>query len=147
MTVLGLDHVSVTCADLDASLTFYHEALGIPVCGRGELRGGSAAAIVGVPDLCARFADLALPDGRTLELIEAAAGGPQHPDVLRPGATHLAFRVEDARAVFTRLRAAGWSTASPAPVTIDEPGGSWHASRAFYTRDPDGVTVEILQRP
>jgi len=25
--------------------------------------------------------------------------------------------------------------------------GSWHASRAFYTRDPDGVTVEILQRP
>jgi len=147
VTVLGLDPVSVTCAELDASLTFYRDALGIPVHERGELHGGSAGAIVGVPDLRARFADLALPDGRILELIEAAAGEPQHPDVLRPGAAHLAFRVDDAAAAFTRLRAAGWSTASPGPVTIDDPGGSWHASRAFYTRDPDGVTVEILQRP
>ena len=148
MRALGLDHASVQCADLDRSLGFYHGLLGIPVRERGDLDGGSAAAIAGVPGLRTRFADLVLGDGRVLELIETPVGGPgtapaQH---IRNVCGHLALRVDDADAAFARMRAAGCPTGSDGPVTIDEPG-AWHGARAFYVQDPDGVTVELIERP
>ena len=31
------------------------------------------------------------------------------------------------------------------PVTISEPG-AWEGVRCFYASDPDGVTVELIER-
>ena len=145
--IVGLDHVSVSCADLDRSLAFYHGLLGIPVRERGVLEGGSAGAILGRPDLSARFADLELGEGRTLELIEDSAPVAA---VVEPrtgaGTTHLSLRVTDADAAFDHLREAGARLVSDGPVKIDEPG-HWHGAKAFYACDPDGVIVELIQRP
>ena len=32
------------------------------------------------------------------------------------------------------------------PIELDEPG-SWHGAKVFYSTDPDGVTVELIERP
>jgi catechol 2,3-dioxygenase-like lactoylglutathione lyase family enzyme len=145
--VIGIDHVSVTCADLDRSLAFYGDLLGVAVRGRGEEDGSSEFEITGISDPRVRWADLQLPHGQVLELIEyeRPRGTPVRPEPNDPGATHISLRVPDADAVCERLRAAGVSVRSD-PVTIDA-AGAWQGARAFYAADPDGVTVELIQLP
>jgi diaminopimelate decarboxylase len=142
----AIDHVSITCADLDASLDFYTGLLGIELRGRGEAQGGEFA-ITGIEDPRVRWADLMLDDGRVLELIEFVEprGTPHRPQPNDAGATHVSLRVGDALAVHKRLRQAGAEPRSE-PVTIEAPG-DWNGSRAFYVGDPDGVTVELIERP
>jgi hypothetical protein len=31
-------------------------------------------------------------------------------------------------------------------MTIESPG-AWFGARAFYAKDPDGITVELIQQP
>jgi len=140
----GLDHVSVTCADLDRSLGFYVDLLGLELRDRGEAAGGSFE-ITGLRNPSVRWADLLLDRGQVLELIEyQSPRGPAHrAEPNDPGATHLALRVDDASAVHACLTEAGVVTRS-APTIIDEPG-PWHGARAFYAVDPDGVILELIE--
>ena len=145
---LALDHVSVTCADLDRSLAFYAGLLGIPIRDRGEMAGGELAEITGLGDASARWADLELAGGQVLELIEYlrpagdAASGRRFFD---PGGGHISLRVANALEAHLALREAGVEVRS-APVELSEPG-AWQGSRCFYALDPDGVTVELIERP
>ena len=141
----GLDHVSVTCGDLDRSLAFYCGLLGLELRARGEAEGSSEFAITGLADPAVRWADVQLPHGQVLELIEyeRPRGTPSRPKPNDPGATHISLRVPDANAAWERLRAAGAAVRTD-PVTIDSPG-AWDGARAFYAADPDGVTVELIQ--
>lgn len=142
----GIDHVSVTSGDLDRSLRFYVDLLGLRVRARGEAKGGDFE-LTGLAEPEVRWADLELEAGSVLELIEylAPAGTPVRPEPNDPGATHISLRVIDADAVFARLRDAG-ATVRSEPQTI-ESDGAWNGSRAFYAIDPDGVTIELIQRP
>jgi len=141
-----IDHVSVTSGDLDRSLRFYADVLGLRLRARGEQRGGDFA-ITGLAAAEVRWADLEFECGGVLELIEylAPAGTATRPAPNDPGATHIALRVRDADAAFARLREAGVSVRSE-PTTIESPG-AWNGARAFYAVDPDGVTVELIQQP
>ena len=62
-----------------------------------------------------------------------------------PGASHLALRVDDVDALWERLGAAGVTVAGR-PTTISAPG-AWHGARCVYVEDPDGRSVELIQRP
>ena len=146
MSVRGLDHVSVTCADLDRSLAFYHGMLGIPVRSRGQLAGPAIDAVLGHYGVDGAFADLELGEGRTLELVQYRTphGAPLAIEVHRPGAGHLALRVDDVDWLADRLRENGYGPG--AAVTLDEPGSFWHGARILYVQDPDGAVVELIQR-
>ena len=148
MRVVGLDHVSVSCAELDRSLAFYAQTLGLAIRERGELAGGAAEGITGLVGLRARFADLELGAGRTLELLEfgSPSGPALAPELPRAGATHLALAVDDADAALAAVAAAGYRIVSSTVCEIEEEG-FWRGCRAFYCLDPDGVTVELIERP
>ena len=142
----GIDHVSVTCADLDRSLDFYVGLLGLELRARGEDQGGEFE-ITGIGNAKVRWADLQLPHGQVVELLEYVEprGEAIRPAPNDPGATHIALRVLDVAAVHERLVDAGVDVKSE-PTTIDTPG-AWQGARAFYASDPDGVTVELIQQP
>jgi diaminopimelate decarboxylase len=141
----GLDHVSVTSGELDRSLAFYCNLLGLELRARGEAEGSSEFEITGIPDAKVRWADLQLPHGQVLELIEYVdpRGTPSQPRANDPGATHISLRVADIDAVYERLREGNVAVRS-APTTITAPG-AWNGAKAFYAADPDGVTVELIQ--
>ncbi len=142
----GLDHVSVTSGDLDRSLAFYRDLLGLKLRARGDDLGPDELAITGVAGASARWADLELAHGQVVELIEYVTprGKPSRPSPNDPGATHVSLRVGDVDEVYARLSDAGVSVRG-APVTISD-GGAWDGVRCFYASDPDGVTVELIER-
>lgn len=197
MKVRGLDHVSVTVADLDRSLEFYRDLLGLRVREAGEEEGGQMATIVGFPGVRFRYADVELGGGRILELLQylEPAGTPIAQRTCDPGSGHIAFLVDDIDEIYAELIGAGVTVRS-APVMIEGQDDSgpvrvthsmneaaiptenppvpqhagpievmavtqaveadaitievpdyWAGVKVFYAIDPDGVTVEFVQRP
>jgi catechol 2,3-dioxygenase-like lactoylglutathione lyase family enzyme len=146
MRALGLDHVSVTVNDIDRSLVFYHELLGLPILGRGEEKGTDVARVTGLGGAHFRYADLDLGSGQILELLQYLypRGTPLKQSVHDPGSGHLALRVDDIQEVLRRMNQAGVSARSE-PVTLEEPLW-WQGATCVYVTDPDGVTVELVER-
>ena len=115
-------HTMVRVADLDASLDFYCNALGLEELRRHEV-----------------------PQGR-FTLIFLAAPGNEHaqveltynwdPEKLGGGRNfgHLAYAVDDIYAACERLASRG--------VTINRPPRD---GRMAFVRSPDGISVELLQ--
>jgi catechol 2,3-dioxygenase-like lactoylglutathione lyase family enzyme len=146
MTILGLDHVSVTTGDIARSLAFYRDLLGLPVRSVGELSGDEVDRITGVPGARLLSADLDLGRGQVLELLEyvSAEDGVALPQE-HPGSGHVGLMVDDVDQIHRALVDAGVMVKS-APVELTEPG-DWHGVRCMTVLDPDGVAVELVQRP
>ena len=142
----GLHHVGITVSDLDRSLAFYRGLLGLHL----EARAVDVPAedVTGIPGARCSIADLDLPDGRLLELIQYTAGGGERlaQRTSDPGACHVAISVDDIDATCERLERAGVTLRSK-PITLADSGPRWDGSRVVYTVDPDGVTVELVQLP
>jgi catechol 2,3-dioxygenase-like lactoylglutathione lyase family enzyme len=145
--VLGVDHVSITVDDLDRSVAFYQDLLGLEVRDRGRLEPELIERMTGIPGAVVDYADVDL-GSRVLELLCYRSPQPRRPlsaMLQRAGSVHIGLRVDDAAAVHTRLTAAGMAPLS-APVTLPDDGSDWAGGLVFYVRDPDGVTLEIVER-
>jgi len=142
---IGLDHVSVTTADLDASLRFYRDLLGLPLVARGESDEEELAVLTGLPAVSIEWAELTLSGECVLELLHYVR--PVAPALVQlpcdPGTTHIGLSVQDIDALHDRLVDAGVEVVS-GPVALREDG--WKAVRCLYAKDPDGVTIELVER-
>jgi len=143
----SLHHTGLTVRDLDASLRFYCDLLGMEVLFEAEREGGYFAAIVGYPDAHVRMAHLAFPGSEhRLEIFQyirpPSQGDPAEPRHV--GITHVCFAVHDIRPLYDRLLALGVEFTSP-PVLVDQ--GVSAGGYGVYLRDPDGIIVELFQPP
>ena len=148
MSVTGIDHAGLTVADLGRSLAFYEGLLGLPVAAISR-EEGEFASVVGRPGARARIADLELPSGAVLELLqyEVPDDEPVAASHTQAGTAHLALGVTDLRVLHARLAAAGVDiVSSDGPVTITA-GGGWEGATVLYVRDPDGNVIELIERP
>jgi len=144
--MMTLHHVGMTVGDLQASVDFYCNVVGCRVRARSDAAGGEEVqTLTGVAGAEVAIADLDVPNGGYLELIQYVA--PRSPglaqDRPQPGHTHLAFRTDDVDAIYRRLLERGAAVTSP-PVTLHDPGSEWDGARAFYANDPDGRTIEFV---
>jgi len=145
VTILGLDHVSITTADISRSLAFYRDLLGIPVRGVQELSGAEVERITGIAGARMLAADLDLGRGQVLELIEYVdAGDGKALPLDHPGSGHIGLAVTDLDELQRRLLDAGIDVPEE-PVLLTEPG-DWFGARCMTVSDPDGVAVELVQR-
>jgi catechol 2,3-dioxygenase-like lactoylglutathione lyase family enzyme len=148
VTVSHVHHTGYTVSDLDRSLVFYRDLLGCEVIATQEKEGGYLAAIVGYPNAHVRMAHLRLPGGEhVIELFEylSPAGGKADVEPRNVGASHLCFIVTDLLSLYEDLVAQDVTSFVSAPVEVDT--GINRGGLAVYLRDPDGITVELFQRP
>jgi lactoylglutathione lyase len=147
VTVRGIDHAGITVASLEAALHFYGDLLGLRLTHQGEDGGAELDAITGLSGVRIRYAELDLGGGQLLEVIEVISpfGTPLTQRPVDPGASHLALRVDDVDATCARLVAAGVQV--PGRPTSISTAGPWNGVRCVYVQDPDGRTVELVQRP
>ena len=142
-----LHHTGLTVSDLERSLLFWRDAMGMDVLFQQEKDGGYLEEIVGEPGAHVRMAHLAFGgEGPRIELFQyLAPSGGQH--LSRPayqGFAHVCVACEDLDERMKRLVAAGGTPFSE-PVVIDT--GVNRGGRGVYLRDPDGHVVELFERP
>ena len=147
MTVAGLNHVGLSVSDLDRSLGFYCDLLGLGLRGRGVAERKHLDAIIGLGPVRLEWAELDVPGGGMLELFRylRPEGTPRAGRTCDPGDVHVRLQVLGLGDVVARLAAAGVPRRSAAPVVLE--GGDWSGWSAIYVSDPDGVTVELVQSP
>lgn len=143
--MLGTVHVGVVVADLERSIAFYGDLLGLELLGSMERSGADISTMVGLPNAVLKIARLKLPNTSiTLELIQYLSPKGQPVDTLRcnPGNAHICFRTENIRSDYERLSAEGVEFISePVEVTA----GMNRGALVAYFRDPDGITMELQQ--
>jgi glyoxylase I family protein len=142
-----LHHTGLTVSDLERSLLFWRDAMGMEELFQQEKEGGYLEAIVGEPGAHVRMAHLAFGgEGPRIELFQYLAPiGGQH--LSRPadlGFAHVCVVCDDLDERLERLIAAGGRPFSE-PVEVDT--GVNKGSRSVYLRDPDGHVVELERLP
>lgn len=144
----ALDHVGYAVGNLDRSIHFYTTLLESEPIMRKTWDVPYVGEIVGYRDLVLEGAFFALPGGVILELLEYKnpAAGSVDMESYNAGNAHLCLVSQNLSIDYERLRAAGYDTfRSAAPVAI--PWGPYRGGRACYLRDPDGVSIELLEEP
>ena len=115
-------HTMVRVRDLDASLRFYCDALGLRELRRRESEAGRFTLVY-----------LAAPGDDDAQ-VELTYNWDTEDYGSARNFGHLAFRVADIYATCARLQAMG--------VTINRPPRDGHMA---FVRSPDGISVELLQ--
>jgi catechol 2,3-dioxygenase-like lactoylglutathione lyase family enzyme len=142
----GLDHIGFAVSSLDRSVDWYSFLLDEPPILRKVWDVEYVSRIVGYPEVRMECAFWQLPGGSVLELLEYQNPKPGTVDMetYNAGNAHLCLVVADLAADFERLRG-HVEFRDPEPVEI--PWGPYRGGKACYLRDPDGISIELLQYP
>lgn len=146
ITVSAIHHVGLVVEDLDRSIAFYHDLLGLPLASGPTpwFEGSELARGVGVPGARLRLATLRAGETvvELLQYQDHPSTGLQPPPNNSLGAAHVCFRVADIRASKAELEAQGVRFYSDVTVVDDGPLAGW---RWVYLSDPDGLTLELVE--
>jgi catechol 2,3-dioxygenase-like lactoylglutathione lyase family enzyme len=144
MLFTGLDHVGFSVSDLDRSVSWYTEFFGDPPQLRKVWDVEYVSRIVGYPNCKMDCAFWRLPGGTILELIQYLEPpvGIVDMESYNAGNGHLCLVTKDLAADFERLRGRV-EFRDPDPVRI--PWGPYEGGWACYLRDPDGISIELMQ--
>ena len=141
-------HTSFTVKDMDRSVAFYRDLLGMELVGEQGGKVPYLATITGFEgaDLRVVFVKPTPDSDFMIELIQYRhpVGTPADVRTCNPGSAHICFVVTGIHEMHERLSAAGVAFKSaPVPIVAGRHTGGF----AVYLTDPDGITLELLQLP
>lgn len=126
MKVKKLLHTRMRVSDMEQTIAFYTNVLGLEVLEQKVSPRGSHLAFLKVPN--------------SEELIELTSFPPSGPVKVEEDLVHLAFQVESLDETIASLNAKG------VKVT-DGPTQTSSGSRFIFIDAPDGYEVELIERP
>ncbi len=126
MKVKKLLHTRMRVSDMERTLHFYREILGLEVVEQKVSPRGSHLAFLAVPN--------------SDELIELCSFPASGAVTVQEDLVHLAFEVEDLDKTIKELQSKN------VPIT-DGPTQSSSGSRFIFIDAPDGYEIELIQRP
>jgi lactoylglutathione lyase len=126
MQVKKLLHTRMRVSDLDQTINFYTNVLGLEVLERKVSPRGSQLAFLRVPN--------------SEELIELTSFPPSGPVRVQEDLVHLAFQVESLDDTIASLNSQGIRV-------TDGPTQTSSGSRFIFIDAPDGYEVELIERP
>jgi catechol 2,3-dioxygenase-like lactoylglutathione lyase family enzyme len=142
----ALHHVGITVKDLDASIRFYHDVLGLQFSNEPSpwFEGDELSRGVGVRGAALRQVSLLVGD-TTLELLEYRSPPSETERPLGSqslGASHVGFFVDDIEATKAQLEAKGVEFYSEVNMVDEGVLAGW---RWVYFEDPDGYPLELVE--
>jgi lactoylglutathione lyase len=126
MKVKKLLHTRMRVSDMDQTIQFYTDVLGLEVIERKTSPRGSHLSFLKVPN--------------SDELIELCSFPPSGLVKVQEDLVHLAFQVEDLDETMTEL-------ATKQIKITDGPTKTSSGSRFIFIDAPDGYEVELIERP
>lgn len=127
LKIAGVHHVAIICSNYEKSRRFYSEMLGLTIVSETYRADRDSYKI-----------NLALPDGRQIELFSFPQPPPRASYPEACGLRHLAFAVGDLDDAVNALTARGIALEE---VRIDELTGK----RFTFFADPDGLPLELYE--
>lgn len=125
MRVKKLLHTRMRVSDMDRTIRFYQDVLGLEVMERKVSPRGSHLAFLKVPN-----------SEELIELCSFPASGPVR---VQEDLVHLAFEVESLDETIRSLQSKG-------VAITDGPTGTSSGSRFIFIDAPDGYEVELIER-
>jgi len=138
-------HTGFVVRDLEKSVAFYTDVLGMRVATRMERQGEFINQVLAFPNAHIKGAFVDKGEGHQLELIQyiSPRSGPGGIDRNDLGASHLAFFVEDLDRFYAETSQRGLRFNNPPAALRDSQGKLLR--KALYGRDPDGNWLEFVE--
>lgn len=140
--IKGMNHVGISVVNLERSLYFYRDLLGMRVVEHGEVAGESYERVLGLVGARGVAVLLRLNDMQ-VELFQFTSPTPRPSEIDYPVCdhriTHFCIEVVDIKMEYERLRVAGVVFHCP---PVDFSG----VAKATYGRDPDGNVFELWEK-
>jgi lactoylglutathione lyase len=141
----GVSHFGIQVADLDRSVHFYGDLLGLELVTRWVRDQAYIQELVGYPGVELNVAVFRLPYSEAfLEILEYrnVERHPVDPATANPGTAHFCLYVKDIEALYERLvaRDVRFVSGIKSPDVGPNSGG-----KVVYMIDPDGIRVELLE--
>jgi catechol 2,3-dioxygenase-like lactoylglutathione lyase family enzyme len=150
VAVAAVGPIGMTVSDMDRAIDFYSTVLSFQKVSDVEIAGDAYEQLVGVFGARARVVRMRLGE-ESIELTEflAPRGRPIPPDSRSQDGwfQHIAIIVTDMDRAYTHLRRHKVQHASSGPQRLPDWNPNAGGIEAFYFKDPDGHTLEILEFP
>lgn len=141
--IQGIHHMSFTVSDMERSITFYRDILGLDLKWDSEavgitFKGEAADKVTNCPGTELRIAFFVTGNSR-IELVEYKPGGKPQEDnrASDTGSAHICFKTENIEELYQKLLE-NKVRLHCAPQKLD-------ATKVMYFRDPDGIILEAAQ--
>ena len=140
--IKNLLHVGIGVRDLEKTVKFYTELMGMETLGRAHNIGEKISRVVGVKDAELAVCHVGKGDLR-LELIdyknEKKKARSCNKEQDEPGILHIAYAVTDIDKEYEKIKAHGYEFNSP-PMVARENG-----PKICYFKGPDDVIIELFE--
>lgn len=144
--IKSTEHFSFTVSNLDDSLHFFCDLLGLKATPIMEVNNEDVQRIVGIPGAHLRISLVQVPDNKNIELIEYVKpkGKKLNLKTCNTGVAHLAFVVDDIQKMYDDLSKKGVKFNNP-PVLVpgNDGKGRW---AVCYLKGPDDITLELIEK-
>lgn len=142
-------HVGLTISNLDQSIQFYRDVLGLQFQGEILMEGSETDTMFQRENCKARVAYLngtdksGIPPVELIQFLDSQISK-QSADLFTTSVSELCFYTEDIETMYQHLQKHGVECLS-APQSFDFTARGFGKSKAFYFRDPDGIILEMMQ--
>jgi lactoylglutathione lyase len=144
--IKSTEHFSFTVSNLNDSLHFFCDLLGLKATPVMEVDDEDVRKIVGIPGARLYLSLVQVPDNKNIELIEYVKPKGKKLDlkVNNAGVAHLAFVVDDMQKMYDDLSKKGVKFNHP-PVLVpgNDGKGRW---AVCYLKGPDDITIELIEK-
>jgi len=142
----SIRHVGFVVKDIDVSLKFYADILGLEIYRRFTEEGEFIDSLTGINNARVEWVKLIIPKGGLIELLQYHS----HPDpdkstepgrsaANRLGCSHVALTVNDLSKLYQDIKSNGYLCKSEPLIA---PGGK---AKILYCLDPDGAILELIE--
>lgn len=142
-------HIGITVSDLDRSVAFYRDVLGLKYIGEIVMNDEETEILFGRKGASARVAylsgakDSSNPPVELIQFTDQPAVEKKM-DIFTTGISELCFYAKDIEKFYNHLVSLGVECFSkPQPFDFTKDG--FGKSKAIYFRDPDGVILEVIE--
>jgi lactoylglutathione lyase len=144
-SIEGVSHFGIQVADLDRSIAFYRDLLGLELIAHWVRDQPYIQELVGYPGVELNVAVFRFPNSESfLEVLEYrnVEKTPVDPSNANPGTAHLCVYVPDLTGLHARLASNGVRFVSGIKSPTIGPNSG---AKVIYMIDPDGIRVELLE--